>query len=208
MNLSPVARFYRHDRLVAPFSPCPASANEWIIWHTDYAIRGVEMNLDAHPAWGREIAILNLRLQALGEPAWCVYPPQERVVDAVRRKMIHTKRGEMQCSAVKLDTDTLRKAFPEMSEFTLAIDRTACLLCGACFRACPRSVLTVEEDILTVRAQFCSGCEICMAVCPTKAISVTPYIHKTTYEDIPLYQQPCQSCGRLFISWEDNMDEC
>ncbi|MGK9172545.1 4Fe-4S binding protein [Yokenella regensburgei] len=207
-NLSPVARYYRRDRLVSPFSSCPASANELLIWHTDYAIRGVEMELDAHPAWGREIAILNLRLQALGEPAWCVYPPQESTVDIVRRKMLHTKGGEVRCHAATPDANRSRQAFPQQSEFALAIDRQACLLCGACFRACPTAVFTVGEETLSIREQSCSGCEICVAVCPTKAISITPYIHKTSYKDIPLCHLTCKSCGRLFISWEGNIDEC
>lgn len=63
-NLTPTLRNYQADRLVAPFSAC-ITADELLMWHFQYAIRGVELESADHPVWVRAVAELNLTLRQL-----------------------------------------------------------------------------------------------------------------------------------------------
>ena len=53
-----------------------------------------------------------------------------------------------------------------------AIEREACIDCGACRRYCPVDCIPysgLEHDIVL---DLCTGCTICYAVCPADAVLV------------------------------------
>ncbi|MBP7582934.1 MAG: nitroreductase family protein [Spirochaetes bacterium] len=54
------------------------------------------------------------------------------------------------------------------------IDRDACSMCGRCIDACPKDVLTVIDDAITVIDGDCILCSHCYAVCPSGALSFDP----------------------------------
>jgi 2-oxoglutarate ferredoxin oxidoreductase subunit delta len=60
------------------------------------------------------------------------------------------------------------------------IDDVYCKGCGLCIWACPREVLVLDEDHLTLRgyhparlfADGCTGCSLCALMCPEAAVTV------------------------------------
>ena len=51
-----------------------------------------------------------------------------------------------------------------------AIDREACIDCGACRRYCPVDCIPYENLQHHVDLDTCTGCTVCYAVCPADAV--------------------------------------
>lgn len=48
------------------------------------------------------------------------------------------------------------------------VDRTHCVACGACKKACPREAIQIWKGCYaTIHLETCVGCGICTKVCPT-----------------------------------------
>jgi len=56
------------------------------------------------------------------------------------------------------------------------VDRDACNMCGLCIETCPKDVLTVVDNTITVIEDNCILCSHCYAVCKTGAISFDPAV--------------------------------
>ena len=56
-----------------------------------------------------------------------------------------------------------------MSE--IRIDRTSCLLCGACVGTCPAAALTVHVTFVQWDPERCTHCGWCVKACPTASIT-------------------------------------
>lgn len=55
-----------------------------------------------------------------------------------------------------------------------AVNRTACINCGACSAICAFGAIAVLPNGPLVAAELCHGCGGCSAVCPTQAITEVP----------------------------------
>ncbi|UCF96960.1 MAG: 4Fe-4S binding protein [Spirochaetaceae bacterium] len=56
--------------------------------------------------------------------------------------------------------------------YSVRIDESRCVDCGACTRECQRHLPVYRESTSAMNALECIGCLHCFAVCPQGAISV------------------------------------
>lgn len=85
-DLIPPQHADREGMLIAPFSPIPPTPEELLLWHDEFHIRAVEMDVDEHSGWLLSLAELNLCLARLGEPAWTLTAPPQNSVNSGRRR--------------------------------------------------------------------------------------------------------------------------
>ncbi len=52
----------------------------------------------------------------------------------------------------------------------IVIDRTSCIVCGACSAVCPSEALIIEGMTLRVYPERCRPCGRAALVCPTGAL--------------------------------------
>lgn len=65
---------------------------------------------------------------------------------------------------------------------TLALDREACVGCGACLAVCPQGVLAVEDGKARLRdPDGCMECGACALNCPAGALTVKPGVGCAAY---------------------------
>lgn len=201
VNISPAKRAFREQRLIAPFTRLAPELNELLLWHVQFHIRGVEIELDAYPQWGMAIAALNVQLRELQEPRWQIFPPAEEEHSAMRRLR---GKGDRTC----VDAALLPSAFPGFSRFTPRVDSERCLLCAACSRVCSPDVIAFSSSVMTVNAEGCNGCGACQAVCPVDAIAVMPETRQAERVVHSFVQTHCTDCARPFLSWNDVQSPC
>ena len=63
-----------------------------------------------------------------------------------------------------------------VQKFVTALDKDKCIACGRCYKSCPSSVMTLDEDededgdevkfMILVNDENCIGCLVCAKVCP------------------------------------------
>jgi len=85
------------------------------------------------------------------------------------------------------------------------VDRTLCVGCGACVRACPEDGVLdlVHGQAMVVNGTRCTGVAACAPACPTGAITVT-LADTTTRRDIPAVSDALEAEGvpNLFLAGE------
>lgn len=207
-NIPLPVRYHRQQRLVAPLTAHPASMDELLLWHAQHHIRGLEIDMDSQPGWALAIATLNLRLRALNEPLWQIFPPGPEAMNRLRQRFLPNGSAEKASAQALPEAAARRRAFPRYSEFTPLPDPQKCLLCGACARACPHDALKLDERAFQIAAVSCTGCGICQAVCPAQAIAVTAETRPADTHTLPVYARRCEQCSRDFIAWQDDDSLC
>jgi ferredoxin len=58
----------------------------------------------------------------------------------------------------------------EVPDTGIRIDRSACVVCGACSAVCPTEALIVEGLTLIIVSGRCRPCGLAALVCPTGAL--------------------------------------
>ena len=58
------------------------------------------------------------------------------------------------------------------SGYVAKIDTDACNACGACVKACPFEVLSLNDTSAELDWEKCMGCGVCVAKCPEEAVSL------------------------------------
>ena len=52
----------------------------------------------------------------------------------------------------------------------IAVNKNKCVGCGLCIELCPRSVITLKNDIADIDNDNCVGCQMCVRQCPQQAL--------------------------------------
>jgi Fe-S-cluster-containing hydrogenase component 2 len=91
-----------------------------------------------------------------------------RIIDAVHHIWRHINQKPLLMVSLAVDEDLhFRK---------IALDRDACIDCGACVPVCPADALAMAGHQLMLDLPRCYGCDRCLPVCPTNALTLHPYM--------------------------------
>lgn len=183
------------------------------MWHAEYKIRAVEMDMDAHPAWLVAIAILNNHLKQFGEAVWNILPPPSGENPGARRQWLHIKNSSCQTGSVTAGVKARRASFPQVTEHHVMLDRERCTLCGACARICPESVIEISNTSFTLNAERCTGCNNCEVLCFEKAISIEKAISvaeetQAASRFFEIAEAICTTCRHSFFTWSAEEIQC
>lgn len=207
-NIRPETRRFTASTLVAPFSTLEPSVDELLMWHQQYGIRAVEMDIEAFPGWVRAVAALNIRLRELNAPVWQILPPPQKAINTARRHFIKASDLDVQSATVSIGRRARRQAFPAISEYQLALDQGQCTVCGACARVCGERALSMGEGALTFSSSSCTGCNSCAVVCPVNAVRIDRQVSENRELRFPWFQKNCRCCQREFYSFTPETDRC
>ena len=60
-----------------------------------------------------------------------------------------------------------------MKKKLAVVNRTICVACGACMKACPKKAISIWKGCYaTVEQTACVGCGLCSKTCPAGCISI------------------------------------
>lgn len=200
-------RHYREGALVMPLSAAAPGVDELLMWHAEYQIRAVELDMALNPAWVMAIAALNLKLKQLKQPQWTILPPVVTAIDKARRHWLQINNVKGNTANVTPGWRARRAHFSEVSEYQLALDQTECFLCGACARVCPEDAIQLAGESMTLNHSRCTGCGSCEDVCFPHAIKVKPS-DECELTTLPIHEVPCSTCHRPFFAWTAQSQEC
>ena len=207
-GIVPRKRFLRGDTLVGPFTERAPGVNELLLWHAQYRVRFISIEVEHHPDWLLALARLNLTLRRRGEGAWAFKLIPHNEVNLARRALMHVPREDVRACRVMPGLRELRRAFPAFSEAEIALDAGKCVLCGACWRSCQEKAIRFENASLRVETEYCTGCGGCEAVCQHAAIKVTQTEGIAKTVTMPAYEAICQTCRRQFWSFTPEEKQC
>ncbi|WMY75805.1 4Fe-4S binding protein [Buttiauxella selenatireducens] len=200
-NLATTERHFKGATLTTPLSVIAPTVEELLVWHTQHAIRSVEVDIESAPGWLVALAALNLRLKQMGETGWMVLSPEQKPVNSGRRSWLQIDKREG--SAIRV----LPGRFLYKSSFALTVDQHRCYLCGACSRICPKAAIEISEEAFVIRHSRCSGCEACTDVCLPRALTLEANV-QSEVTALPLEVVRCKRCQKPFMAWSDLVDEC
>lgn len=89
-------------------------------------------------------------------------------------KLIHTDSLDQDArSIVPSLVRDLKELYEPGQEQIAFVDSKKCAFCYTCYRVCPHSALSPDENNEAMKAEelLCEGCGICVSVCPAGAIS-------------------------------------
>jgi Pyruvate/2-oxoacid:ferredoxin oxidoreductase delta subunit len=111
---------------------------------------------------------------------------------------VHSTKGQASCSCcgcccrgMRLITEFNAPGMMAPPHFMPRFDRSACVHCGACAKACPTAAITVDTRQKTLAHQpaRCIGCGLCQLACERQ--------HAIDMEPVPEYRVPYKS----WFSW-------
>ncbi|WP_332555451.1 4Fe-4S binding protein [Citrobacter sp.] len=207
-NLNAAERKYRDASLVAPFSTLAAGVDELLMWHIQYTIRAVELNIDEYPAWALAVAALNIRLKALNEPLWQIIPPVSGRVNVFRRHLLRFNEERARSARVKASQRLRRNVWQAYGEHQLSLNESLCILCGACERICEEKAITFTEKEMVLSSSSCTGCNNCAIACPTKAIKTQAKVGNCEVVSVSYSQRICSGCQREFPTLNPDDKQC
>lgn len=199
-------RYYRDRTLVAPFTLVAPTTEELLLWHKAQGIVAIAVDFSQAKAWESALRLLNERLQQYGEAGWAVVSPQTSDINVSRRRLFHVQRADVQ--SAQMQPALRRQLWPQISEARPVIDSEKCQLCGACWRACEKQVLLLNEETLQIDDATCTGCQNCVAVCFHQAITVESVVHPA--ESVRFYtaRRVCKTCQKSFLTFDQNAQNC
>ncbi|QCJ70153.1 ferredoxin [Providencia heimbachae] len=211
-NIAPHERTYQNDYLVISHDEPLANAEELVVWHRQYGIRGIQIAEPLVDKWLPTLAALNLKLKTLQEPIWQLLITQPLEVDSGRRMMLFRQKLDqkpLNKGSVKTGLNARKQFYPEDSWFQIELESSSCILCGACAKVCDEQAIEIENNQFSVDEKRCTGCMSCQVVCFPKSIHVHAHVAKNsepvTYQ---YYDSSCHSCNLPFLSWEPDAKIC
>lgn len=105
------------------------------------------------------------------------------------------------------DCFKLSKLFERWAFYQITLTKDSCNLCQACFRICPSSVFSIENNQLHINEQNCTGCQLCKEICPEKAVVISEQPHHHQASSTEICENTCTTCGTTFYSWSES-DHC
>lgn len=211
-NIKPHERSYQGEFLIVNHDEPIANADELIVWHRQYGIRGMQIAELWVDKWLPTIAALNLKLKTLQEPIWQLRIVQPEQVDSGRRMMLFRQKLDskpLDKGQVKTGLNARKQFYPEDSWFKVELDTEKCILCGACAKMCDEHAIEIENHQFLIDEKRCTGCMSCQVVCFPKSIHVQSYTAKNNVPKIfHYYDAQCHTCHLPFSSWEENTHTC
>lgn len=106
------------------------------------------------------------------------------------------------------DEWSLANYYQEHQFFTVAIDKTKCTLCQACFSLCVQEVFSLNETFLQIENEKCVNCTSCSDICSEHAIQIKFKIKKKSESKESIHLKECQRCGRSFQTFQPENKNC
>ena len=207
-GVTPHARYYNGDTLVGPLTQQAATVNELLLWHREHGIRFIAMTLEQNPNWMLALARLNVTLKQYGEPVWGIKPPETTGINIARRSMFHAPREDAATGTVTPGLRRVRQQFREISETSVSIDPSRCVVCHACSRACQDSVILMNQGEVTIDSARCTGCGSCAAVCSHDALTLSALIGPAKIMRMMAFARQCHVCQREFWAFDPEASQC
>ena len=207
-NIHTTQRKYRGMSLVAPLSSLAASVEELLMWHFQYGIRTVEIDIEAHSGWALTVAALNIRLKALGEPSWLLASSKAKHINVFRRHFIQFNEAEVLSANVIASPRLRRSTLQNIYEYGIVFDCTVCILCGACKRVCEDKAIQIDDGEMRLVSSRCTGCNNCAVACPTKAIIIKAKLGVCQPEIFAFTPLVCTDCNQEFTTFNSADKQC
>ncbi|MEW6170780.1 MAG: DUF362 domain-containing protein [Candidatus Omnitrophota bacterium] len=64
------------------------------------------------------------------------------------------------------------KIFKNLLKFWPAVDKSKCILCGACVKICPKQVISIKKNVIKIDYQGCISCFCCEEACAYSAMKI------------------------------------
>lgn len=97
----------------------------------------------------------------------------------------------------------LSKLYPDWSFYSVTFQTESCDLCGACMALCPSKVFEVDNELLKINAQQCTGCRLCYDICRKNGISIEKKLHHAATSSTEITTSTCTTCEITFHSWKE-----
>ncbi len=207
-HLTPASRPFCGDTLVAPFSDLAPLPEELIMWHHEYGIRRVALDMNENPDWALSIAALNIWLRKINQPAWQIIPPEKSRVNRSRRFLMQVPDRHLPSARVMASARARRALMGQFSEYELTLTDTRCVGCGACARVCPEQAMVFRDAQLEWASARCTGCGSCRAVCIYQAITLEPMIQPSKIKTVGFLERVCACCQGQFYATGEGQTHC
>lgn len=195
------------------------SVREWLFYYHK-GVRFVAVTSQTlNEKWSSSLAEANQYLTEMELPIITITSeiPQREEKGYTRRQLFQQFSRESKSVVMKSFTPAkwrfnngaflLNKAFPDWEFYEVTIDETTCNLCEVCFKVCPQSVFSLEENELIMDQSKCTGCGLCTDVCQEDAVSVKAHIQPHQIVNQLLFEQTCPSCQMSYKSWKEEADD-